>query len=539
MPRTACPDRPWLHGPAQEVISRYGVFPKARISGDVGEREDDPESLPTPTVYDATGHGQKRMEQKEGSKHAVSLHHLAADWSEQEDGEDGEDAERTIWPTPSACLAGQNDEYLAEMQSKDGGPVGRNERAYLPGRKHHTQMTLNRAVKLWPTPLAGNKDAAEGGNHGGMALRQAVDEEEDGDQKMWPTPRTAQASMYAESDETRLARGSDGRRTLATAVRDDEETDEQRMWPTPRTAQASMYPESDDTLEGRGRSGMDTLAKAVDVAEKEDDPRMWRTPSTLDAHGEFVREGKKLSGRKPTDPQVMLADQVAAEERDKDLWPTPRAANPGSRPHSKGGRVLSEEVEIAEDMRERGVNRQGEVAPEPTPPDDFDVMDILGDKPQQQSWPTPRANDWKGADPARDENRSGRRHAGDDLATAVDKKRDKEKDPAMLNPDWVDWLMGWPIGWTAMRPLDPDDVAVWAEASFNRTWWLREPPHIPRVTRDKTDRTQRLKADGNGQVALCAAAACVALHDSAMEADEAFAQAAAKVPTDLEDFLDV
>ena len=31
-----------------------------------------------------------------------------------------------------------------------------------------------------------------------------------------------------------------------------------------------------------------------------------------------------------------------------------------------------------------------------------------------------------------------------------------------LNPDWVEWLMGWPIGWTASEPL--------AMARF-REWW--------------------------------------------------------------------
>ena len=23
-----------------------------------------------------------------------------------------------------------------------------------------------------------------------------------------------------------------------------------------------------------------------------------------------------------------------------------------------------------------------------------------------------------------------------------------------LNPDWVEWLMGWPIGWTELKPLE-------------------------------------------------------------------------------------
>lgn len=29
-----------------------------------------------------------------------------------------------------------------------------------------------------------------------------------------------------------------------------------------------------------------------------------------------------------------------------------------------------------------------------------------------------------------------------------------------LNPDWVEWLMGWPIGWTDLKPLA---MARWRE----------------------------------------------------------------------------
>ena len=29
------------------------------------------------------------------------------------------------------------------------------------------------------------------------------------------------------------------------------------------------------------------------------------------------------------------------------------------------------------------------------------------------------------------------------------------------SPDWVEWLMGWPIGWTDCRPLGPDRFLTW------------------------------------------------------------------------------
>jgi hypothetical protein len=30
-----------------------------------------------------------------------------------------------------------------------------------------------------------------------------------------------------------------------------------------------------------------------------------------------------------------------------------------------------------------------------------------------------------------------------------------------LNPPWVEWLMGWPIGWTDLRPLETDRFHKW------------------------------------------------------------------------------
>jgi DNA (cytosine-5)-methyltransferase 1 len=50
-------------------------------------------------------------------------------------------------------------------------------------------------------------------------------------------------------------------------------------------------------------------------------------------------------------------------------------------------------------------------------------------------WPTPRARDWKGG-----------------AATQRNRRRACPLNDAVggcLNPDWVEWLMGFPPGWTA------------------------------------------------------------------------------------------
>jgi hypothetical protein len=32
-----------------------------------------------------------------------------------------------------------------------------------------------------------------------------------------------------------------------------------------------------------------------------------------------------------------------------------------------------------------------------------------------------------------------------------------------LNPTWVEWLMGWPLGWTDLKPLKMDKYQQWQQ----------------------------------------------------------------------------
>ena len=75
----------------------------------------------------------------------------------------------------------------------------------------------------------------------------------------------------------------------------------------------------------------------------------------------------------------------------------------------------------------------------------------------------------------------------------------------LLNPDWVEWLMGWPFGWT--------DIAItygvfyWLDLSDDPADWT--PPLMQRITTRKKHRAPRIETLGNGQVPLCAAVAFV------------------------------
>jgi hypothetical protein len=97
-----------------------------------------------------------------------------------------------------------------------------------------------------------------------------------------------------------------------------------------------------------------------------------------------------------------------------------------------------------------------------------------------RQWPTPTVcgnYNRKGASPT----------SGDGLATAVlkcatptarDWRSGKASQATMernsrplseqiggsLNPTWVEWLMGWPLGWTDLKPLETDKFQQWRHA---------------------------------------------------------------------------
>ena len=84
------------------------------------------------------------------------------------------------------------------------------------------------------------------------------------------------------------------------------------------------------------------------------------------------------------------------------------------------------------------------------------------------------------------------------------------KDPdtancGMLNPDWVEWLMHWPIGWTDIAITS--GVFYWLDPSDDPADWT--PPLMARITTRKKHRVPRIETLGNGQVPLCAAVAFI------------------------------
>lgn len=71
-------------------------------------------------------------------------------------------------------------------------------------------------------------------------------------------------------------------------------------------------------------------------------------------------------------------------------------------------------------------------------------------------WPTPVASMSKGSSVNCLTRKSGKSRAKDRLDHAV-----MSSDGGHLNPDWTEWLMGWPIGHADLKPLGTDKFQEW------------------------------------------------------------------------------
>lgn len=189
----------------------------------------------------------------------------------------------------------------------------------------------------------------------------------------------------------------------------------------------------------------------------------WPTPTCQEVEhqsAELTETGRRKSKTSDSSHSLNLADSVK-------VWPTTRAGNPGSRRPGTGGKVLSEEAKkasfqtpCAQDYRRRGPNSNQQGLPEQIH--------------KMQHWATPRKFMYK------------------DSTTDRGKCNLGEQIQGQLNPDWVEWLMGWPIGWTRLESIKLD----WRD-------WSVDPADTGEIARTGTgikNRVNRLKAIGNGQV---------------------------------------
>ena len=157
---------------------------------------------------------------------------------------------------------------------------------------------------------------------------------------------------------------------------------------------------------------------------KEKGSGLWLTPSatTISTRSKESMEKRKKyreSVGRTTVPPGNLAEQVQYGKPTTQMWPTPRAS--------------AAMAEKSENLKRR-VDKKG----------------FLGAKLEESvaMWPTPTARDWKD---------SGKAVINSDRNLLPQKvaRSNKEKwvkSGGSLNPTWVEWLMGYPSGWTDLSP---------------------------------------------------------------------------------------
>ena len=143
----------------------------------------------------------------------------------------------------------------------------------------------------------------------------------------------------------------------------------------------------------------------------------WPTPTASDVEGGIAQDVELENGtfsRKNKDGVrwgVKLRDAVNHTEK---MWPTPRANEPG-RTTEGYGRGLAELVE--------------------------------GKTQLPKNWPTPRASEWKDCGPVGSKSHT---HMLERKYLCAEVK-EEDKPTGKLNPTWVEWLMGYPEGWTDLK----------------------------------------------------------------------------------------
>ena len=105
----------------------------------------------------------------------------------------------------------------------------------------------------------------------------------------------------------------------------------------------------------------------------------------------------------------------------------------------KSPQALNKEATIARKGRSKPANLRDQVS-------------------NMKNWPTPATRDYKGAngfETSKKKMEEGLRAHMGQLPNAV---QHMEQIPigGSLNPTWVEWLMGWPLGWTDLKPLETD-----------------------------------------------------------------------------------
>ena len=246
----------------------------------------------------------------------------------------------------------------------------------------------------------------------------------------WSTPIVGDAHL-ASNPEAAQKRLAEGKSTLSRQV-------EAKSWPTARTSDAEGGRiETEMTDQGfkskRHKSNQTFGAKLRDAVETYEEGKKWATPQVTDVRTD-VRMPSERSAKAKKGGCKNLREEVMQPQN----WPTASARDwkdTAGMSTERDGKALGRV-----DQLPRAVFHQDGLL-------DRANLNTNGKSQESQKWPTPRAN--KVHPQITEENRehlANRKKSNleEDIAGHCGKATGK------LNPNWVEHLMGLPVGWTQL-----------------------------------------------------------------------------------------
>ena len=392
--------------------------PGSRPNGKGGKilAEQAQQSWPTARTSDAEG-GRIETEMTEGG--FKSKRHK----SEQTFGAKLRDAVETHeenWATPIA-----NDAKGSDYAGKKENPKA----LYLGGQVKKEQS--------WPTPtiaeVSGGMrlDQIKEGKWNNIQLREKIALLEEKKEKSWPTPTAVNRVRDEETMEKCLKfRQSNGQTSVPLYLEETvlkEQKEEEKNWATPSTMDhLNVVRKPEERSEKANKGGCKNLREEVL------NPQNWPTPTARDHAGANSVEHCIEKPRHNTQlPNAVMLNELGNPQN----WPTPRARDwkdtPGCSPSKIGDVSLPRKVDGLQDQTNPNINGKN-----------------------QESWVTPKASTGNHPD-----YQSERERRTPDLESDVRIKMGypplkTASQKGRLNPDWVEQLMGLPVGWTQIESID-------------------------------------------------------------------------------------
>ncbi len=284
-----------------------------------------------------------------------------------------------------------------------------------------SEMSENLPEKLLPTPSAVSYGSNRGGGMGRVGpVRHSLDAM--ARKGLWPTP----TSVQGRGAESRLAsRQARGRNTVPLYLNEavsmsSAAASPARISPSPERARALAA-----SAAAYGRNTPELLAN-YDPATSS-----WKTSQHCFLEGlETFSEIWPRSG--------MMRNGIAYAL--PTLAPLTGATGFGSSPsHS-----IPTPTPTAGDAKASGSRNTSSSKAHPG----VSLTDFVKrDGGKGRTWPTPRATEWKGTGPLGSKSQAHRLGRGYLDATV----QEVEQITGSLNPTWVEWLMGFPTGWTDLE----------------------------------------------------------------------------------------